>query len=198
LNGRRRPGERRRPELKTKTENKNRMKKNFLSGLIVLVAEALMGLYLLALLGLAPAAIGQEAQQSFGATNVLASGIVLTTWPTNGSGTNTGSGISTAFYPRAGFYFSGNVLTAGTATVQVVRSPLSSSPTTNYHYETVSVKSFTIPMPTTGWLMWVTNIEEEFVRPGNWIGISLATNAVGVVSNLDIGLTKKLIPIGTR
>jgi hypothetical protein len=140
----------------------------------------------------------EGSPQSFGATNVLASAIVLTTYPTNSSGTNTGGPININNYERVGFYFTGNVLTVSTGTVTLVRSPLGTSPSSYTNWETVATKTLTIPMASTGPFMWVTNLDTEFVRPGLWVGISVLTNSVGVVSNLDIGLTKKIIPPGSK
>ncbi len=148
-----------------------------------------------------PRAKAEGGTQSFQATNILNSAVNLTAYPSNGVGTNTGVAVNVANYDRAGFYFAGYVTTASTATVTLVRSPYSFSPsytTLSNNFESVSQKTFTIPMPTTGPFLWTTNLEPDFLRPANWIGINLLTNSVGTITNLDVGVSKKLIPTGSK
>jgi len=152
----------------------------------------------------APLAKAEGSYQSFRTTNVLASAVVIVSYPTNTIGTNlTGSPVEIGNYERLGLAVSGYVTTAGTGTVYLVRSPFTHLPrvsTLSNNFETVStsIHSIAFPMPDTGPYNWSTNIPPEWVIPGNWAGVFRITNVAGVVTNFNVGVVKKLLPNGSR
>jgi hypothetical protein len=149
---------------------------------------------------------------SFNVTNCLAAGVSVVGWPTNSASTNgltqaTGGPIGLANVERAGFFFQCQPLTntsTSTLTVQLVRSCASNPPSvspTNCDWETSPgiTLSFTIP-PGTNPVCWFTNLDPYAVGFANWLGVYSLTNAttgtnVSYLTNLVIGLNKKILPI---
>jgi len=163
-----------------------------------------IGATAIGLMGLAGVMGPMEARaegtgQSFGVTNSLVTAIDIRTWPTNSTGTNfTGGGINVQNYKSGGFYFKGDVVTAGTGTVTLVRAPFTAQPTSITNWESVAQLTITVPMPNTGPFMFMTNLDGWFLDSANWVGCNRLTNAVGNITNLEVGVTKKIVPPGNK
>lgn len=183
-------------EVAKETINKGRKLLRLVCDTAAVRGAAVCGMALL--IGGAFSARAEGTKQSFGTTNSLVTAVDMRTWPTNSTGTNfTGGSIDVRNYQAGGYYFEGDVVTAGTGTVTLVRSPYT-SPTSYSNWESVAQITLTIPMPTAGHFIWMTNLDQWFEGPANFVGINRMTNAAGNVTNLDQGLTKKIIPPGNK
>lgn len=138
--------------------------------------------------------------QSFGVTNSLVTAVDMRTYPTNAVATTnfTGGPINVQNYKSGGFYFKGDVVTAGTATVTLVRSPFKVASNSLTNWESVASLTITVPMPATGTFMYMTNLDGWFLDSANNVGINRLTNAVGNITNLEVGITKKILPPGNK
>jgi hypothetical protein len=188
---------------------------NSLSGLSLVVA-------LVAALALS--LLPQPAKaDSFNTTNVIASGGVGGTWPTNSLNTNglgmkQGSWIDVRNVTQAGFYFTGTPIINATGivvTVNLVRSwaqipSLTIDPTnglaslaTNWiygnsweHPNNGITFSFAIPTQTNAFSFF-TNLGEGYIYGANAVGLYGITNngTSSVLTNVDVGLVKKIPPL---
>ncbi len=166
--------------------------------MIKFMNRKILGLIALAVTALNFAAFADGTTQSFNATNTIQSGDSIVRWPTNAvAGVNSGQGVGVQSYGELGFYITGNVGVAGTATVQVVQSPFVGASTYS-NYQQTATMTFTIPMAATGPFTWVTNFPSWWVRDANTIGISSITNAAGTLTNADLGIIIKYVPYGLR
>jgi len=142
---------------------------------------------------------------------------------TNGIGTGTGTALSLANCDFATFWWKGDVfditngtITAGAVTVQLIRSAGPNPPAVTYgtnlfsgnttnllttDWETWSNSAppltLTIPINTTNHVTWITNLTSSWIGGASWVGVASITNS-GVtyfVTNMDLGLSHKILPI---
>ena len=160
---------------------------------------------------------------SFNCTNCIGPTNAITGWPTNAVSTNglgqgTGGAISLVNQEWAGFYFQGyvptNVGTAGNIVVTLLRSWASNPPGVSYgtniftssnvlntsDWETWSNTvpfTLSIPINTTNYIAWHTNLDRWVLGGANWVGIGVITNSAtnSFITNVVMGLNKKIIPI---
>lgn len=150
---------------------------------------------------------------SFYVTNYLSSTTGISSYPTNYAGTNgipvaTGLPVSLANYDSAGLYFKALSLTTNTTTVtvQLVRSQADNHPqitiatngqTTAMEWETASLISLPITLPanSTNAFYWGTNLNSDLIKGWNWIGVYSLTNTLGNLTNVEIGINKKIMPV---
>lgn len=151
-------------------------------------------------LGLALAGAAFAGDGSFNCTNNLVSGTQYTLSPTNTINTGTGLGVDVKDYKSVGFYLSGDVLNSNSAPIGIslVRSDkATTSGVTNW--ETTPVYKLIITVPVlTNHFDYVTNLPEDFVQPSYKIGLQQLTNNFTSgcnISNLDVGVIKKIPPI---
>lgn len=154
--------------------------------------------------------------QSFLATNKLASGVDLQSYPTNASligvnGWKTGQPIDVLNHPQVGLYVRGLNLSGsnGTITVSLIRAidpvPVvvldSNNKIATNSWENGQGQNFDIIMSTpinagyTNYFFWTTNLPENWVRPARWIGVYNITNNTTnslILTNFDVGLFKKV------
>lgn len=157
-----------------------------------------------AIIGLsATSALADASPQSFQTTNQLATGAVFTTLPTNAPGAATGLPIDLKNYKTTGFYVTGNIFNSSNAAgsaliIKLPRNPKVAGSTTNF-WETTPQFTLTVPLPvgTNTPFSWMTNFPEDFAAAAVSVGISSISNNLtsGTLSNADIGLIKKTVPI---
>ena len=157
------------------------------------------------------------------ATQGAISGWPTNTPATNGIGTGTGGALSLANCDFATFWWQGDVyditngsITAGTVTVQLIRSAAANLPAVTYgtnaysgnttnlltcEWETwsnsVPPLTLAIPINTTNHITWTTNLTTTWIGGATWIGVASITNS-GVtyfVTNMNMGVTHKILPM---
>jgi hypothetical protein len=204
-------------------------------------AGAIMALLMAACLML----FGSPAQSavSFNITNVIAQGVSIVSYPTNGISTNlvtlgtvtnivgsvtnvstnalyapisTGNAVETRNYAWGAFKFTGLCTSSNGSTIVItpVRAVTAGSPPSldiangqpllqHSDFETLSATNqsptLAIPIPrgTNVLVTWMTNLDEWYTKPADWIGIYSITN-IGtpgdVVSNAAAFFGKKIMP----
>lgn len=168
---------------------------------------AILGLAvaLAALAAFAPAA----KAESFQTTNTLAYGISFFGYPTNSPNTNglgvaNGHKISIANVREAGFYCGGyNITNQGPTANLVFKLVFSSADSppvydgTNLQWSIVTPTTITVPVTNIGPFYFTTNLDQYALQGANWVGIYQLTNtATGVaITNLDVGINKKITPV---
>ncbi len=172
---------------------------------------------LLAIAGLLALLALPARADSFNCTNIVNSAVSIVSWPTNTAGTNglpqsTGGAISVKNQEWAGFFFEGYSTTANASTVVVTlvrgfgdQPGLSTFDSTGTNingmqWESISAMTLSIPVAgATGPVGWFTNLDRSFLGGCNWVGIYSITNsnrgATGALTNVVMGLNKKIIPI---
>jgi hypothetical protein len=178
----------------------------------LMVAVSLLAL--LATFATVMPALADGYYQSFSATNYIAASTQLTSFPTNSAGTNglnrlTGGAISMAGVEHAAFVFTSqpvnNDLTNSMIT-RLVRGYSSSTPILTADTNNGSLAAFpqweTLPSLTliyshngTNSTTWMTNLD-FYIQGCSYIGVYSQSNGQGVaLTNYDIGITKKRVPI---
>ena len=162
-------------------------------------------------------------------TNQISTNLVVTGYTTNGSvittngyypGQQTRRQIEVRNYAWNGFKFTGLCTSSNGATLYVwpVRGISANVPNfvmntnpaagggivnvTNSDWETVPQISLAIPIPrgTNVAVTWITNLDEWYQKPADYVGIYAITNITAtncpsdVISNAFFGLEKKIIP----
>ncbi len=165
----------------------------------VLAAIALLAIALTLSEPLTPQARAQNAQ-SFNGTNYFLTGTSLYTWPTNGSGTNTGTGILVDNYNNLGFYVSGDLTCSNVAAISfsLIRAIKATSGRTNWETTNQAAWKIVVPLPVqTNTFTWATNLPADFAGAAVKVGVLLSTNSLlgdNILTNADFGLGKKIIP----
>ncbi|HEY4414474.1 MAG TPA: hypothetical protein VGO57_02185 [Verrucomicrobiae bacterium] len=172
-------------------KNKNYLESPYLIILRTLVLALLMALVLPAV------------ADSFNATNILNNGIVIVTDPTNSAGIQTGGIISIPNQDKLGVYLTGYNATANACavTAKFIRSGKDSTPVINANQrdlESTPIVSVTFTTPATvGPFYCYTNLDSYNIGSAQYIGLAALTNgtASGSITNAEIGVTKKILPI---
>jgi hypothetical protein len=168
---------------------------------------ASLGIGLAVLFG--QSALAQNSS-SFDVTNNLSSGInYVANYPTNANFIGTGTPVDLRSYNTSGFYFYGAVSNNAAAIVGVdlVRSGITKGAVTNqfvggYVFEVTppAVWHISIPIPATtnANFVWYTNLSNDFCGPAVRVGVFNLTNSLAagqVITNLDVGVVKKIMPL---
>lgn len=148
-----------------------------------------------------------EAQttESFSITNWVRPTNVISAMPTNSAGILTGRPISVDNYDSVGIAVEGEgtvggVTNIGNATSNNIQFTLvrsrAAQPTAR-DWESTSVQGLTVPMNGTARVVWLTNLDNTFIGPARWVGISRMTNTCtdSALTNATVTLTKKIRPI---
>lgn len=162
-------------------------------------------LALIAVLALFVALLLPRARgDSFNVTNNLLGIKSYTSYPTNPVGERTGQPIDVKNQESAAFFMScySDALTNCPFRVQLVRgfgttptfwNSTSQDSATGVYWETSPSKTIDFTV-TPGVFGYVTNLEAEWLKPANYVGLYLITNNT-TITNLNIGVNKKIIPI---
>jgi hypothetical protein len=174
-------------------------------------SRALLGI--IALLGvlLFAAFHSTRAQDSFGVTNYIASAVDLrSTVPTNASDFKTGGAVSVLNQREAGVYLTATNPTANASTVWLFFKrgfgPTSAAYRQNgsgvnntLYWESDASLQIDVPVAAGAMVGWSTNLSADYLAGANYLAIARITNsnagANGLITNVQVGVIKKIIPI---
>lgn len=196
------------------TEAKGEPKKE--GGFASAVLLAVIGLIALALLALS--ARSETVYQSFGATNYIAGSTTITSFPTNVATTNaagtigqrTGAAIFVGNQEHVNFVFMSEPVASDTTnsiTFKLIRGYSSSTPTITSNtfgnatfaafpqWETQPTLTLAAQQQGTNSSCWSTNLA-GYIGGASHIGIYSEQNGFSTaLTNFDVGLSKKIVPI---
>ena len=177
--------------------------KKYLTNKLKLIGAVLVT----AVIGLVLTAPLARASQPFNTTNYIAASTTITSWPTNTIGTNsqpvlTGGVIGLQNQRHVMLVMQGIplVTNATTLSVTLVRSGADGPPQVSAarnDFDTVNQPAFSFTVQNSlSPFCFTTNLDEYTVGDANYIGVYSITPGTGSgVTNLVVGLSKKIIPI---
>jgi hypothetical protein len=173
-------------------------------------SRALLGIIAIIGLVLFAAFLPTRAQDSFGVTNYIASAVDLrSTVPTNASNFATGGAVSVLNQREAGVFLTAtNPGAASTVWLFFRRGfgPTSAAYRQNgsgvnntLYWESDASLQINVPVAAGAMVGWSTNLSADYLAGANYLSIARITNSNtgsdGLITNVQIGVIKKIIPI---